>query len=71
MPQTSFTIQITEQKGRGWAYSVDCPAGLCAIGYGVDPVDAAKMATRQLRKSIKHLAKEELTSSEISDSLKV
>jgi hypothetical protein len=57
-PQISFTIKLTEQEGRGWAYSVDCDLGLCAIGYGVDPVDAAKMATRQLNKSIKYMAKE-------------
>ena len=58
MPQKSFTIQLTEQEGRGWAYSVDCPLGLCAVGYGVDPVDAAKMAVRQLNKSIKYMVKE-------------
>ena len=58
-PQKSFTIQLTEVEGRGWAYSVDCPLGLYAIGYGADPVDAAKFAARQLNKSIKYLAKQE------------
>lgn len=59
MPQKSFTIQLTEQPGRGWAYSVYCPDGLCAIGYGVDLVDAGAFAVRQLKKSIKFIAREE------------
>ena len=59
MKQKSFTIQLTEVEGRGWAYSVNCPDGLMALGYGVDPVDAAKMATRRLDRSIKYIAKQD------------
>jgi hypothetical protein len=58
-PQKSFTISLFEDEQRKcWAYSVDCPLGACAIGFGVDPVDAAKVAVRQLNKSIKYMAKE-------------
>lgn len=57
--QKSFTIQLTDMKERGWAYSVNCPQGLCGVGFGVNPVDAAKTAVKTLNRSIKFMAKEE------------